>query len=513
MIKDGMIKDNILDKKINLVLGKGIPDLTGHTWFKVVRRDNSPFFDAILRIAPALINPELAFDNRMYHMIVLQQDVYSSQQEFDHLKTVMKENYDKDPLFLQKYEERLVHDCENFVEWAAKLSKSDFAKFGDKELLNVLDGFISRSFKAMSHLWPPLGIEEWLLQSIKDRLSKHIAEGEQADMKGLVITLTASSKESILQVKRKELLELASSMRKKGLKDSFRWESIRPSLQKKILQLHQKYAWVKSHGLWFDFQPEQEFIIELKEILKGDPKKELQDMKAQKTELEKERRGIIKKYKLEKPLIKDCDFASVLPHLRFARVECVIESAYRLISFFMELQKRIKIDNIASLYYFEIPFLLKGNHFDNKEMAKRKEDHSSIVAGNTFYYLEDDELVKKIRIEVEKSISTSEEVKGQVACRGNVKGIVRVLASPRENDRLKKGEILVTSMTTPEFVPAMERAAAFVTDEGGISCHAAIVAREMKKPCIIGTKNATKVLKDDDYVEVDAEAGVVRKLK
>ncbi len=67
-------------------------------------------------------------------------------------------------------------------------------------------------------------------------------------------------------------------------------------------------------------------------------------------------------------------------------------------------------------------------------------------------------------------------------------------------------------MTTPDFLPAMERAAAFVTEEGGITCHAAIVAREMKKPCVIGTKIATKVFKDGDRVEVDATKGVVRKI-
>jgi pyruvate,water dikinase len=65
-------------------------------------------------------------------------------------------------------------------------------------------------------------------------------------------------------------------------------------------------------------------------------------------------------------------------------------------------------------------------------------------------------------------------------------------------------------MTTPDFLPAMQRAAAFVTDEGGIMCHAAIVARELKKTCIIGTKIATQVLHNGDLVEVDAEEGVVR---
>ncbi len=68
-------------------------------------------------------------------------------------------------------------------------------------------------------------------------------------------------------------------------------------------------------------------------------------------------------------------------------------------------------------------------------------------------------------------------------------------------------------MTRPDYLPAMKKASAFVTDEGGITCHAAIVAREMKKPCIVGTKIATKILKDGDEVEVDANAGMIRVLK
>ena len=68
-------------------------------------------------------------------------------------------------------------------------------------------------------------------------------------------------------------------------------------------------------------------------------------------------------------------------------------------------------------------------------------------------------------------------------------------------------------MTRPEYLPAMKKAAAFITDEGGITCHAAIIAREMKKPCIIGTKIATQVLKDGDMVEVKANHGLVIILK
>ena len=102
------------------------------------------------------------------------------------------------------------------------------------------------------------------------------------------------------------------------------------------------------------------------------------------------------------------------------------------------------------------------------------------------------------------------EIKGNPACRGIVIGRVALIMSKDKISNIKEGEILVTSMTTPEYLPAMKKAAAFVTDEGGITCHAAIVAREMKKPCIIGTKYSTIVLKNGDKVEVNADNGVVK---
>ena len=78
--------------------------------------------------------------------------------------------------------------------------------------------------------------------------------------------------------------------------------------------------------------------------------------------------------------------------------------------------------------------------------------------------------------------------------------------------KLKEGDILVSQATSPVMVPAMKKAGAIVTDQGGLTCHAAIVSRELRKACVIGTKFATKVLKDGDFVEVDSISGVVRKL-
>jgi len=102
------------------------------------------------------------------------------------------------------------------------------------------------------------------------------------------------------------------------------------------------------------------------------------------------------------------------------------------------------------------------------------------------------------------------EVKGNVAYAGKVKGQVRIINEPGQIGKMRKGDILVAIQTTPELLPAMKKASAFVTDIGGIISHAAVVAREFKIPCIVGTRMATKVFHDGDLVEVDAQAGIVR---
>ncbi len=102
-------------------------------------------------------------------------------------------------------------------------------------------------------------------------------------------------------------------------------------------------------------------------------------------------------------------------------------------------------------------------------------------------------------------------LKGFGASPGVASGLVRLLRSAEEMERLRPGEVLVTSMTTPDMVPAMSRAAAIVTDEGGMTCHAAIVSRELGVPCIVGTREATRVLADGAEVTVDGKTGQVHR--
>ncbi len=105
-----------------------------------------------------------------------------------------------------------------------------------------------------------------------------------------------------------------------------------------------------------------------------------------------------------------------------------------------------------------------------------------------------------------------EEIKGRPAQIGKAKGTVKIIRVKADLVKIQNGDIMVTEMTNPDYVPYMKVAGAIVTDEGGTTCHAAIASRELKVPCIVGTKIATKVLKDGDMVEVDAERGIVTKL-
>lgn len=127
-----------------------------------------------------------------------------------------------------------------------------------------------------------------------------------------------------------------------------------------------------------------------------------------------------------------------------------------------------------------------------------------------FWVSNPDNIIK----EIESEQIYSNGLRGSIAFKGKVKGKVRIiLTNDLRKVKFEKGDILVATSTNPTLVPIIKKASAIVTDEGGIMSHAAIISRELKIPCIVGTGNATKVLKDGDFVEVNANHGVVKILK
>ncbi len=164
----------------------------------------------------------------------------------------------------------------------------------------------------------------------------------------------------------------------------------------------------------------------------------------------------------------------------------------------------------------ELEESIKTKKPDSELLRKRKNGYICLN-GKVVLANEIKVTLQKLGINIEEPETTQptqlDKLKGFCACQGYAKGKVAVIFNREQLNKIEDGGILVAPMTTPLFMPAMQKAVAFVTDEGGLLSHAAIIAREMKKPCVIGTKIATQVLKDGDLVEVDANKGIVRKIK
>jgi len=132
-------------------------------------------------------------------------------------------------------------------------------------------------------------------------------------------------------------------------------------------------------------------------------------------------------------------------------------------------------------------------------------------ANNTLVKERDKEKVEKLfKIHFAKEIVKKvRQLNGLPAYRGVVRGFVRRIMGHKQINSIKEGEILISPMTIPDFIPAIHKASAIVTDEGGVLCHAAIVAREFQKPTVVGTGIASKRLQNGDIVEVNATEGRV----
>jgi phosphohistidine swiveling domain-containing protein len=203
--------------------------------------------------------------------------------------------------------------------------------------------------------------------------------------------------------------------------------------------------------------------------------------------------------KMPKPLKKFFAEARELVYFRTERTDVYYELLFLARPIFKEVASQYRIP-WSELKYYTIQSLLDGHP------KKYSKNFSCIGFKEKQFYFEGP-------IIIDRQIGKMREIRGSIAQTGIARGAVKVVKKVKELKKVKTGDILVTYMTAPHFLPAMKLAAGFVTDEGGLTCHAAIVAREMKKPCIIGTKIATKVLRDGDLVEVDATKGVVKIIK
>ncbi len=181
-----------------------------------------------------------------------------------------------------------------------------------------------------------------------------------------------------------------------------------------------------------------------------------------------------------------------------------------------EVLRRANLDVTLAKYatISELDALLAGqaDTLQNSTLTRRKREPFLLTNQGVLYTpLEDYLHAQRYELHKPENKTGGLEVRGTPAKAGLATGRVRIVRSKHDFPAFQHGEILVAAMTTPDFMPLIQKAAAIVTNEGGMTCHAAIVAREFNIPCVVGTRVATHVLKTGDEVTVDATNGIVRK--
>ena len=245
--------------------------------------------------------------------------------------------------------------------------------------------------------------------------------------------------------------------------------------------------------------------------------KQVKDIQKHHDSIKKKKKDLIKKHEIDDKTKRFFKFFSELNEWRDIRKrEGVAKVNYHLWILLKKISKYNKVSMKKTMHTCinELESFKYSKEYIKTLDKRSKEDY-------TYYFDEDNNLTWTYGKDAEKIFNTlenkikaqSKDIKGRPAYQGHASGKVKIINSIKEFSKMKQGDVLVSIMTRPEMLPVMRRASAIVTDEGGLTCHAAIVSRELKIPCIVGTQIASAVLKDGDLVEVDANKGIVRKLE
>lgn len=405
--------------------------------------------------------------------------------------------YDLGQYIIDKYKEKeeqeyLLGDIEkatNDLEAVFKsIKKAELGELKDNELLMLYNIFKDTYLKWYAILWntEPVSLQgEQIIKGWTDD-KRHIAN------------LTFTTRKTFNKREVEELLGIADDCTEEKLE----------AHANKYFWLHNNYCRTKVLGTDY-------FKKELDGLLKEypDTKKCLGEFEKEREELKEQKKFSIKELSLDEGQIKIVKFVDLIGWLQDYRKEWIMTACHYLDVLLEEFGKRNGL-TLEEMKY-TVPKDLEDK-IDKEEIKKRMENCTiTWKEGEPTYKIYTGENALKHEKDLfldESKTNEVVEIRGMVASQGKVQGKVRVMMSPEEARDMEDGEVLVTSMTSPDFIVAIKKAAAIVTNEGGVACHAAIVSREFGVPCIVGTGIATKVLKTGDFVEVNANHGFVRKL-
>ena len=382
------------------------------------------------------------------------------------------------------------------------LKIKDIKNISDKEILMIYGRYINLLADNFSTIRALRTIDKGGVELLMEMIGKKIDNADD------VITILTAPEEYTL-VMEEELETIRRALKINERKD-------KKAVRKAAEQLLKKYAFCT---MGFHDEPArdinhyEESIRKLLENRKGAEKrlKEIEEGKS---------RNTAERKKLEKGLDGNINhLAKVLRICAFLKDYNKMSQnlgSYLFEPIFTEMARRSgkSAKEVKNLLYPEAKKLLEEGKFDIDLIKKRSKKYFVLCDEKSIkeYYGNDAEAME--REYLGKTEKTGQnEFRGRPASKGFGKGIARIIRSMEELKYFREGEILIANNTTPDFVPAMKKASAIITEEGGVTCHAAVVSRELGVPCVLGIENATEIFKDGDIIEVDANKGIVRKIK
>lgn len=279
--------------------------------------------------------------------------------------------------------------------------------------------------------------------------------------------------------------------------------------------LAKRFGWLQYY--YFGPAAKGEYYFNLiKSKIDIDVEKETDKNKNEKNELKKFQN--IYKNKLSPKSQEKIDILKELTYLKEYRKEIQVYFLnYSMDRWFKEIARRYYITPILARYILLEEYkaiLLNSKVLKTEELHKRYNNCAYLLENGKIKLYSGDKAKECWKLFIkEKNNNNISELKGSIAYPGKRRGRVMIVNSTNDLAKFKKGCILVSFSTNPSLMPAINIASAIITNTGGITCHAAIISRELKIPCVIGTKIATKILKDGDMVEVDANRGIVKIIK
>jgi len=407
-----------------------------------------------------------------------------------------------------------ITEYSNSLEKIGKYVIKNENNLSDKDLLIVFDKMIKISKVWCMH--STFGEDKG--QFVNEEIKKFLVEKykiEKNKAQEMIGIITHPKEISALNQERKDFLNIVFYIKKKGLTKELTHD-------KKIASMLDNYLarnfWIKTDfyraikidkDLLF-----KEAVKEAKNMKFSNIAVELKNTDKNLSEILKRKKIILSKLNLSEREKKIIKFAEFLVFWQDSRKFEMMKQFYYLFMLIEAISKRFAIsyDRLAGCSTQELREVL----INKKAESKKSKMYFIVFEKNQQPKYYSGEIAKKMFDYASKLESKGlKELKGSMASSGKakyIKGIARIITNPLKQ-KFNKGEILVTSMTRVEFIPVMRKAKAIITNEGGISCHAAIVSRELGIPCIVGTKIATRFLKDGDPVEIDMKNGIVKVLE